>query len=215
MSRNLIIGLVISMLLHTGFFFGGQILKAHPAPKVAKKETPTIELMPIPPVEPDKPEDVPDNEEKPDISDIVPPMQADMPSLSDSPFTQQIQPPPNPNGKLTGVIAIPTGKPGGSGNGNIFDLASLDQKPEPRFQPSPVYPYELKRAAIQGDVTVGFIVDSSGNTHDPYIVNSTNSGFDKVAMECVLKWRFRPGKKGGSAVNTRMVVPLEFHLNKN
>jgi len=28
----------------------------------------------------------------------------------------------------------------------------------------------------------------------------------------VSKWRFRPGKKGGRAVNTRMAVPIVFNI---
>ena len=216
MSRNLIIGLFASALFHFVFFFGGQLVKAHPAPKPVKKETPTVELMPIPPVEPDKTDDVQDPSEKPDISDIVPPMQADLPSIADSPFTQQIQPPPPPGvGKLTGVISIPPGRPGGvgAGMGNIFDIANLDQRPEPRFQPSPIYPFGLKQARIEGEVRVGFIVDASGNARDPYIVSATNSEFEKSVVDAVLKWKFRPGKKGGAAVNTRVVITIPFNLN--
>jgi len=31
----------------------------------------------------------------------------------------------------------------------------------------------------------------------------------------IQKWKFRPGKKGGKAVNTRMSVPLIFNLKDN
>ncbi|MBW8782652.1 MAG: energy transducer TonB [Verrucomicrobia bacterium] len=208
MSRNLVIGLVLSLLLHAGFIFGGQILKAHPGPKQVKKEAPTVELMPIPPMEPDKPEDVPDPADKPDISDIVPPMQADLPSIVDSPFSQQMQAiPPQGLTKIGGGLSIPKGRPGGE---KVFDIASLDQKPEARFQPKHVYPPELKHVGLKGEVTVGFIIDSSGGVRDAYIVSSTAREFEKAAKETVLKWKFRPGKKGGSAVNSRVVITLEF-----
>ena len=216
MSRNIAIGIAASVLLHVGFFFGGQLLKAHPAPKTNKQETPTVELLALPPVEPDKPEDVPNPEESHDIADLVPPMQADLPSISESPFTQLTQPPPPPQGKLGSGFSIPKGRPG-SGQGKMFDFASLDQKPEPRFQPLPTYPFEMKRAGgIEGSVTVTFVVDSTGATSDPAIIRSTNRGFESSAIEAVLKWKFRPGKKGGVAVNTRnVVITLNFTLPKD
>ena len=215
MSRNVTIGIAASVLLHAGFFFGGQLLKAHPAPRTAKQETPTVELLAVPPPEPDKPEDVPNPEESHDIADLVPPMQADLPSVSESPFTQALQPPPPPQGKLGGGFSIPKGRLG-SGQGKMFDFASLDQKPEPRFQPLPSYPFDLKRAGTEGSVTVGFSVDASGTTGDPYIITSTNRGFDSAVIDVVLKWKFRPGKKGGVAVGTRnVVITIPFTLNRD
>ena len=53
MSRNLLIALVVSVLLHCGFFFGGQLLKAPPASRPIVTETPTVQIMPRPPVAPD------------------------------------------------------------------------------------------------------------------------------------------------------------------
>ena len=35
----------------------------------------------------------------------------------------------------------------------------------------------------------------------------------QVAIQAVGKWTFRPGRKGGRAVNTRMQVPIVFSLN--
>jgi protein TonB len=215
MSRNLIIGLCVSVLLHCIFFFGGQLLKAHPAPKAVKKETPTVELMPIPPVEPDKVEDIQDPAEKPDISDIVPPMQPDVPSVSESPFLQTLQPPPPPGaGNISMGITIPTGNPGrmGAGLGGIFDMANLDQQAEAIVKPAAPYPYDLKMSRIQGEVRVGFVVDTDGNVHDPYIISSTNRGFEKTVLQTVIKWKFKPGKKDGVAVRSRFILPYAFTL---
>ena len=218
MSRNLLIALVVSMLLHCGFFFGGQILKPPLSSRPVVTETPTVQIMPLPPVAPDKSEEVRELGETADISDIVPLMQADVPAISDSPFTQQIQLPPPPSmARPTGIIAIPKGRFGGglgSGLGNIFDLANLDKNPEPVFRPLPVYPFDLRRAGIEGQVTVEFMVDSTGNVRDPHIVSSSNRGFDNAVLDGVLKWKFSPGKKGGVAVTTRRVEQtFPFRLN--
>ncbi|MBW8782941.1 MAG: energy transducer TonB [Verrucomicrobia bacterium] len=218
MSRTWIIAAVVSLLLHVGFFFGGQLLKPHPIPKLIEQETPTVELIPIPPVEPDKSEDVPDLAEMPSVSDLVPPMQPDLPSIANSPFLQQIQPPSPGMIRPTGIIVIPQGRPGGTGSGlgNIFELANLDQVPEHRLPPAkPFYPPELRRASIEGKVTVGFIIDVSGNVRDPYIVSSTNRDFEKPALDCVLRWKFSPGKKNGVAVNSHVTTLISFTLRQN
>ncbi len=219
MKRDILLALIVSVLLHTGFLFGGHFLKAKPAPKIVKEEIPTIELMALPPVEPEPTEIVESAEASSDVADLAPPMQADLPSaVMDSPFVQQIQPPPPPGlARPTGTIAIPTGRPaGGLGSGlkNVFDIASLDQKPAPTFQPKPIYPFELKRAGVTGEVTVGFIVDSSGTVREPYIIRSAVRELDDAAIQGVLKWKFRPGKKSGAAVNTRVTIVIPFVLTK-
>jgi len=71
----------------------------------------------------------------------------------------------------------------------------------------------LKRNGTEGTVTVGFICDSDGNVHDAYVANSTNRGFDAPAVQAVSKWKFKPGTRGGKAVNTRMSVPIVFNLD--
>jgi protein TonB len=73
----------------------------------------------------------------------------------------------------------------------------------------------MRRSGLKGDVIVGFIVDSEGNVRDPYIVRSSNPGFDQAAIDAVLKWKFRPGKKGGANVATRVNQPLTFSLNND
>lgn len=218
MSRDVIIALIGSILLHAGFVFGGQFFKAKPEVKIVQEETPTMELIPLPPVEPEQTEVVESAEASADVADLAPPMQADLPSaVMDSPFVQQIQPPPPPGmSKPTGTIAIPAGRPaGGLGSGlkNVFDLASLDQRPVPTFQPKPVHPFELKRAGIAGEATLGFIVDSNGNVRDPYVISSSHREFEATAIDGVLKWKFRPGKKSGAAVNTRVTIKITFPLN--
>lgn len=218
MNRDIIIAVFVSILLHAGLAASGLLSKAGAAVKVAKEEPPTIELMAMPPVEPEQPEVVESAEASADVADLAPPMQADLPSaVMDSPFVQQIQPPPPPGlNRPMGSIAIPTGRPaGGLGAGmkNVFDIASLDQKPVPTFQPQPVYPFELKRAGISGEVTLGFIIDANGSVRDPYVIRATQREFEDAAIQGVLKWKFRPGKKGGVAVNARANIVIPFVLN--
>jgi protein TonB len=220
MSRDLIIALIVSILLHGGAAASGFLFKKKEA-VVVVAETPTIALDLPPPPEPEEPEVVEDvsSDQPAEIADLAPPMQTDMPSaVIDSPFVQQIQAPPPPGlNRPSGSIVIPTNtRPSvasGKGLGNIFDLAQLDNKPEARVRIKPVYPFEMRRSGLKGEVVVGFIVDSTGEVRDPYVVRSSNPGFEEAAIQAVLKWKFKPGKKGGVAVNTRVAQPLSFSLN--
>lgn len=217
MTRDLIIGISISLFAHAAFFFSGEIFEKEAPPPEVAEAPPVIELMEMPVFEPE-PEilDVSDDAPIEEIPEFAPPMQTDVPSTVrvDS-FVQQIQPPPPPGmERPTGVITIPTNSRANFGQGmaDLFDLANLDQRPEPTLQSQPLYPFEMRRAGINGQVVVGFIVDSNGNTRDAYAISSTQKEFEAAAIQAVMKWRFRPGRKGGRAVNTRMSVPIVFNI---
>ncbi len=219
MRRDLIIGILVPVLLHAGIVIGGELSKQGPKKVEEKDETPTSELMKMPEIPPDDPEPVDSNEPGAEASTIAPPSIVDVPGVVqvDS-FVQQIQPPPPPNmGKPTGVLTIPTGpiRGGGKGLGEIFDIKNLDQQPVARFQAKPAYPFEMRRAGINGEVTVQFIVDTNGDVRDPFVVKSSQREFEAAAIQAVAKWKFRPGRRGGRSVNTRMVVPMVFSLNND
>lgn len=222
MNRDLLIGLLISAGLHSGFLFGEKLMsKKGPPPKVAEVVE-TIELMEMPPLEPEEPEPV-ESEEPPseEIAEMAPPMAADVPSVVNiDSFVQKLQPPPPPGlERPTGAITIPTGRPNtgniGQGMKDLFDLANLDQQPQPRFQAKPNYPFEMRRAGITGDVLVGFIVDSNGDVREAYAIKSTQREFEAAAIQAVSKWKFKPGRKGGRAVNTKMQVPIVFSITED
>jgi len=184
--------------------------KAAPKEKKATEEAPTIALMEMPKIEPDEPEVTEADDQPQTPIDFAPPMQTDVPQIVqlDS-FVQPVQPPPpeglKPN---VGVINIPQGRPGGLGKGiEIFDPSKLDQVPQ--------YPFEMRRAGITGEVLVEFIVDANGDVRNAFAVRSTQREFETAAVQAVSKWKFKPGRKGGRAVNTRMQQPISFSLAEN
>ena len=214
MRRDLIIGLIVSLAIHGGVAWIGQIMKHGPAAAVVAKKEDVIQIN-MPPIEPDEPEKV-ETDEPPTPLDIAPPMQQDMPQLvqMDS-FVQPIQPPP-PEGlkPLQGAIVIPQGNRIGK-NIEVFDISKLDQIPSAKFQPSPQYPFEMRRAGVTGEVLVDFIVTDQGDVRNAYAARSTAREFESAAVQAVSKWKFRPGKRGGRAVNTHMQVPVGFTLTDN
>ncbi|TCI90651.1 energy transducer TonB [Tenacibaculum sp. M341] len=77
------------------------------------------------------------------------------------------------------------------------------------------YPEQAKRANIEGDVVVNFVVDKKGN-----IVNIKSKGPENARILELAATRFieklpklRPGKKGGKEVNTSYSFPIEFKLH--
>lgn len=219
MTRDLIIGLFVSVSLHGGFFFYERLFpKSEEVVATVQEEEFTIELMEMPPLEPEPEEIIEATDDAPlEEIEFAPPMQADVPSVNvESAFVQKLQPPPPPGlDRPTGIVSIPktsATRAIGAGMKDLFDLKNLDEQPTPRFQSKPVYPFEMRRAGITGQVIVGFIVDSKGNVREAYAVRSSHREFEQAAIQAVSKWRFRPGKKGGRAVNTRMQVPIVFNI---
>ena len=144
-------------------------------------------------------------------------MQNDAPQLvTDTSFVQQLQPPPPEGLKPSkGVFTIPEGRPGGLGKGmEVFDISKLDQIPEAKYRVAPQYPFEMRRAGVAGNVTVDFIVDNTGNVQNAFAANSSQREFESAAVAAVMKWKFKPGRKGGRNVNTHMQVPIVFTLNE-
>ena len=218
MRSDVILSLIISLAIHGGLAFSSYLIREKPAVVAKAEEMPTIEIMTPPPPEPEELEVVEDVADAPtEVADLAPPMQTDVPSaVIDSPFVQKIQAPPPPGlNRPTGAITIPTGPPrtvASSGLKNIFNLADLDERPSPTFRKEAVYPFEMRRSGLKGDVLVEIIVDTNGNVRDPFIVSSSNPAFEAPALQAISVWKFKPGKKGGMPQNTRVRVPFGFKL---
>lgn len=214
MRRDLIIGFLLSALIHGGVMFGDKLIKFQPKPKKAAEPPPKIELIEMPKLEPEEPEVVEQNEDLPK-PEFIPPMQMDVPQVvTDTSFVQQIQPPPPENIKpTTGIINIPADRSQFKGI-EVFDLSKLDQQPVARFQARPQYPFEMRRAGIAGEVVVDFIVDTNGDVQNAFSMRSSQREFENAAIQAVSKWKFKPGRKGGRNVNTHMQVPIVFTLNE-
>ena len=220
MRKDLIIGIVVSASLISGLLLGfnGRAEKVKHGP-VQTDDTIQIEMPVLPPEPPEikkAQEDLPPEDDAVQVT-FAPPSLVDIPTIvADATFVQQIAPPPPPGiEQARGVVTIPPARPTGFGRGlgQIFDISQLDQIPVARIQQQPIYPYEMRRAGITGEVNVGFIVDANGDVRDAYVINSTHREFEVPAVQAVSKWKFRPGRRGGRVVNTKMSVPIVFSFN--
>lgn len=221
MRRDLIIGILISAFFHGAFLFAGKFMKPAQQAQVVEEETPVIEVLVPPPIEPDEAEPIDITEETTqEAASLAPPSLTDVPSVVQlNDFTQAVQPPPPPNlGRPTGVMNIPAGRPGtgaiGTKIGDIFNLKDLDQHPQDRgVKARPNYPFEMRRAGLNGEVVLRFVVDTNGDVRDVEVIRSSQREFEAAAIQAVQRWKYRPGRKGGKAVATRMQIPIVFNLN--
>lgn len=217
MKKDFIIGSAVSALI-LGSIFASSFLYQTRADPVALPKPPPIERPPMV-VNLDPPEPVPgDPSDNPQTRPtIMPPKAPDVPQapVVDAP-TQPLQPDvpvneyPDP-----GLNVIPNNPGPGITDGlKIIDNRLLEQKPSPRSQMPPQYPFEMRNAGIEGEVAVEFIVDTNGNVRNPFVVRSTHREFEDAALQAISKWRFRPGRKDGRIVNAGRVQQLfTFHIN--
>ena len=95
---------------------------------------------------------------------------------------------------------------------DTFDVADLEKRPEAVSQVAPTYPTELRKAKVEGMVTLVFVLDETGRVEDPRVENSSRPEFEKPALEAIRKWRFRPGEKDGQPVRSYIRIPMKFRV---
>ena len=103
------------------------------------------------------------------------------------------------------------GENGGLGGG-IFNAGGGVTAPVLVSQVDPEYSDEARKAKYSGAVTLAIIVDTEGRPRDIRVTRSLGMGLDEKAIESVMKWRFKPGLRGGQPVNVRATVVVNFRL---
>ncbi|HXB02068.1 MAG TPA: energy transducer TonB [Opitutaceae bacterium] len=207
MRRDTLIAFLLVLGIHVGV---AMVPKTTAKRAVVEDDGPLIKIVipPLPP--PDEPEK---EQEQTDTPIVAPPALADIPTtVPVDAFVTPVEPPP-PSSLNLGNVNINVQR-ANLKNVKIFDLADLDQVPAARFQAQPQYPPEMRINGTTGTVHVGFICDAEGHVQEAHVVSSSGSNeLDQAAITAVSKWIFKPGRKGGHAVNTRMEVPIAFDLN--
>ena len=96
---------------------------------------------------------------------------------------------------------------------DTFDVADREKRPQAVSQVAPTYPAELRKAKIEGSVTLVFVLDETGRVEDPRVENSSRQEFEKPALDAIRKWRFSPGMKAGQPVRTYIKIPMRFRVS--
>jgi TonB family protein len=96
---------------------------------------------------------------------------------------------------------------------NTILSGEVDTSPSIIHAGPPTYPFEAEQKGIEGKVTVQFLVTKEGTVRDPIIFKSSPVGvFDQAAIETVTQYTFKPGTKGGEAVDVIVRMPIVFQL---
>jgi periplasmic protein TonB len=160
---------------------------------------PAEEQIQPPPPEAEKPQDAPPEPQLADAPQQIP-LVADLDVALGS------------GGALAGFGEVRAMTAAESVRQDAFDVADLEKRPEAVSQVPPTYPPELRKAKIEGLVTIVFIVGQDGKVEDPRVENSSRPEFEKPALEAIRKWRFRPGEKDGHPVRTYSRIPVRFRV---
>ncbi len=98
-----------------------------------------------------------------------------------------------------------------AGDMMIFDLKDLDEQPRALYQVSPTYPYALQKARVSGWVDVEWVITPEGKVIRARVIKSSNREFEQPTIDAIIKSKWKPGKKDGKAVNSRVKQRIGFN----
>lgn len=94
----------------------------------------------------------------------------------------------------------------------ILEFWIVEQKPELTKFVNPVYPEMARRAGLQGQVLVAFIVTREGRVAEPQVLKGPEI-FRAAALEAVRQFQFKPAMQNDRGVAVRMTIPIRFSLH--
>lgn len=97
----------------------------------------------------------------------------------------------------------------------VFEPGAVDSRPEILHCPTPAYPDSLRKAGVQGRVTLEMIIDTLGRP-EPGAVRALTSPHDLMstaAVSAMLACQFAPARIRGRAVRVLVTIPLDFTIH--
>ena len=84
----------------------------------------------------------------------------------------------------------------------------------PENNPKPIYPRELFRAGVTGEVRVRFTVYADGSVNKLSILQSNHPDLAEAARKAIAQWRFKPWTvEGGIPAEQEVTAPMVFRLD--
>ena len=97
----------------------------------------------------------------------------------------------------------------------LYEMGELDSPLTPIANIPPIYPMRAMRRGIEGWVKVRFLVTNRGQVQQPKVMAADPENvFEKSVINCVLKWKFKPGTVEGVPVNTMVETTIRFELEE-
>ncbi|WP_300453316.1 energy transducer TonB [Accumulibacter sp.] len=93
----------------------------------------------------------------------------------------------------------------------FFKSSELDQQPYPLVAVKPAYPPHARVLELEGWVRLLLLIDETGRVIQLEVLEASPEGiFDEEAQLAFRSAPFSPGRRGGEAVKSRMIVKVEF-----
>jgi TonB family protein len=105
-------------------------------------------------------------------------------------------------------VAPPPPVPPSAAPAAAFDDSSV----EILFKPKPRYTDEAEALGIQGTVVLEVEFTSANEIRVLRVVRKLGHGLDEAAIRAAEQIRFKPARRQGVAVDSRVTVQIEFHL---
>ncbi len=121
---------------------------------------------------------------------------------------------PVTGGGTPGGPSVGPGDGGRGEPGSVYHKLAVERPPVILTRPPLVYPPRLRKAGIEGWVTLEVIVDSAGVPEPASlrVLEASHAGFVTSATQVVLAARFRPGQVRGRPVRVLIRQPIVFRI---
>jgi TonB family protein len=89
----------------------------------------------------------------------------------------------------------------------------LETPVEITFKPKPAYTPEAREKRIEGEVLLEVLFSATGQVHILQVTHGLGFGLDENARNAAAQIRFKPGTRGGAAVDMKGIVHIVFALS--
>jgi TonB family protein len=86
--------------------------------------------------------------------------------------------------------------------------------PQAMVKVDPSYPAEAMRDRVEGTVTLYAVIRKDGTVGEVKVLRGLEERLDESARAALLRWKFHPATKNGSAVDLETVVQIPFVVRK-
>jgi len=94
-----------------------------------------------------------------------------------------------------------------------FEISDLDEMPRMLKGRRPKHPPNLLRERVEGIVKLKVLLDETGRVVVQSVISSTNSSFERPAIQAAEDFRYTPPTKNGEPARTVFVLPIKFSIN--
>ena len=87
-------------------------------------------------------------------------------------------------------------------------------RPEAISKVTPKYTEAARKAGVQGTVIVEAVIDEQGRVTNVHVLRGLPMGLDRMAVEAIQQWRFRPAMRGDKPVKVYFTLTAIFSIQR-